>query len=108
MPERDILIEKSENIRRCLRRIREVTKMNPESLDDLNVQDIFVLNLQRAIQACIDIALHIVSSLGCELPGTMKESFEILNKNKIILSEPGDQLKKKIVFRSGEAVLSLK
>jgi len=60
MPDRDIMISKTGSIQRCLNRIKDVTSLEPASLEDQDKQDIFILNLQRAIQACIDLAAHVV------------------------------------------------
>lgn len=49
MPDKDIVLAKAGAVQRCLKRIKDVTKLNPETLDDLNTQDIFILNLQRAV-----------------------------------------------------------
>jgi len=84
MPEHDVILAKVGNIQRCLRRIRDVTGNNPESLDDIDKQDIFVLNLQRAIEATIDIASHIIASEGLGLATTVKENFTILRDAGII------------------------
>lgn len=46
MPDRDIVLAKVAAIQRCLKRIKDVTGLKPDTLDELNVQDIFVLNLQ--------------------------------------------------------------
>lgn len=62
MVERDILIAKTATIQRCLARIGEITGLDPTSLDDLDKQDIFVLNLQRAVKAAIDLAAHVAAS----------------------------------------------
>lgn len=51
MPDKDIVIAKVATIQKCLERIRDVTALDPASLDDIDKQDIYVLNLQRAIQA---------------------------------------------------------
>ncbi|GEM_PF-6906009 len=58
MPDRDIVLAKVATIQKCLDRILDVTRLDPECLEDIDKQDIFVLNLQRAIQACIDLAAH--------------------------------------------------
>ncbi|WP_337250322.1 HepT-like ribonuclease domain-containing protein [Acetomicrobium sp.] len=58
MPDKDIVLAKVATIQRCFDRIRDVTGLDPKSLEDIDKQDIFVLNLQRAIQACIDLAAH--------------------------------------------------
>jgi uncharacterized protein YutE (UPF0331/DUF86 family) len=47
-------------------------------LADYDKQDIFILNLQRAIQATIDIANLIISSEGFALPDSYRASFKIL------------------------------
>jgi uncharacterized protein YutE (UPF0331/DUF86 family) len=78
MFEPDIILAKVGNIQRCLRRIQDVTRNDPASIDDIDKQDIFVLNLQRAIEATIDIAAHLVASEGLGLATTIKDNFKIL------------------------------
>jgi len=96
----DVIYQKVENIRRCLRRIKEVTGLQPETLEDINIEDIFVLNLQRAIQSAIDLAIHIIATQNWEMPRTMRESFDVLRKNKVIPPELSEQLKKMVGFRN--------
>lgn len=69
MVDQDILLAKIASIQKCLERIRRVTGGNCDSLDDPDVQDIFVLNLQRAVQAAIDLAAHQVADEKIGLPG---------------------------------------
>jgi len=45
MPDRDIVLAKATAIQRCLKRIRDVTALNSDRLDEQDVQDIFVLDL---------------------------------------------------------------
>lgn len=42
-------------------RAREVHDHNPANLSDVTKQDSIILNIQRACEACIDLAMHIVS-----------------------------------------------
>jgi uncharacterized protein YutE (UPF0331/DUF86 family) len=100
MPDKDIILEKITNIKRCLNRIKDVTKLKPESIEDYNTQDIFILNLQRAVQAAVDIAVHIVSSEGWGVSKTIKENFVILSDNKIITKELANQMTKMVGFRN--------
>ena len=44
MPDKDVVMAKVAIIQRCLKRIKETTHLDPESLDDIDTQDIFVLN----------------------------------------------------------------
>ena len=45
---------------------------------------IYELNLQRAIQASIDLVNIVIAKEGLGLPNTYKQSFEILNKHSVI------------------------
>jgi uncharacterized protein YutE (UPF0331/DUF86 family) len=84
MPDMDVIVAKIGNIQRCLKRIKGTTNLNPDSLDDIDKQDIFVLNLQRAIESTIDIAAHIVASEGLGLASTIKDNFKFLLEANII------------------------
>lgn len=75
MPDKDVMLAKVATIQRCLKRIKETTGLNPASLDSIDTQDIFVLNLQRAVQAAIGLATHVVASEGLGLSDTIKGNF---------------------------------
>jgi len=88
------------NIQRCLRRIREKTGMDPASLDDLDIQEIFVLNLQRATQSAIDLAAHIVADEGLGLPRSLKENFRLLAKAGILSDDVAGRMEAMVGFRN--------
>ena len=69
-------------------------------LQDIDVQDIIALNLERSVQLCVDIANHILSSLDDAPAMSMAESFERLSEKKIIPDELGKNLKKAVGFRN--------
>lgn len=100
MLEPDVILAKVGNIQRCLRRIDEITGNNPDALDEIDKQDIFVLNLQRAIEATIDIATHIIASEGLGLATTIKENFNILRDAGIIDDELMKKLRSMVGFRN--------
>ena len=100
MVDKDIVLEKVKNIQNCLRRIHEKTGDDPASLFDMDVQDIFVLNLQRAVQSCIDLAAHVVSDEGLGLPSDLKENFTLLETKGILSSELSSKLQKMVGFRN--------
>ncbi len=54
----------------------------------------------QACQACIDIANLIISINGFELPSQYKQSFSILEKNKIISHEISQIMKSMVGFRN--------
>ncbi|MBI4649424.1 MAG: DUF86 domain-containing protein [Bacteroidia bacterium] len=75
MLEKDAIFSNISIIKNCLNTIKTVTNFKTDKLNDFIVQDVFVLNLQRAIQACIDIANIIISKKGLKLPASYKESY---------------------------------
>jgi len=62
MIDKDVALAKIDSIQRCLKRIKNVTGFDPESLEHLDTQEIVILNLQRAIQSSIDLAAHVTFS----------------------------------------------
>jgi len=58
-------------------------------------------HLEVAIQACLDIANHIVAALGLEKPKKKaNEVFSVLTKEKIISQETAEIMKKVIGYRN--------
>lgn len=84
METRDVILSKVATIQRCLARIGEVTGFDPESLDDIDKQDIFVLNLQRAVRAAIAIAAQIAASSTIGIPENIIGIFLQLHRARII------------------------
>lgn len=100
MVDQDVAFEKIKQIKRCLERISEKTKNNPDSLDNLDIQDVFVLNLQRAVQSAIDLASHIISDENLGLPSDMKENFILLKRHNILSEEISKKLQSMVGFRN--------
>jgi uncharacterized protein YutE (UPF0331/DUF86 family) len=100
MVERDVVLGKVGSIQRCLKRIRDVTQLKPESLQDIDVQDVFVLNLQRAVQGAIDLASHVVASEGLGMPQDIRETFLILHRAGIIPADLSERMRKMVGFRN--------
>ena len=100
MPDRDVVIAKAAAIQRCLKRIKETTGLNRNSLEDMDKQDIFVLNLQRAVQAAIDLATHIVASEGLGLSDTIRDNFKLLNNTGIINEDLTRKMESMVGFRN--------
>lgn len=100
MVDRDVIFQKISQIQNCLKRILDKTQGQSNSLDDIDVQDVFVLNLQRAIQSAIDLASHIVSDEGLGLPDELRENFSLLEKERILPAALSQRLKKMVGFRN--------
>ena len=72
----DVVANKLETIGRCLRRVREEYADNASNLRDCTKQDSIVLNLQRACEASIDLAMHIVSERDLGIPQNSRDAFD--------------------------------
>ncbi len=100
MPDKDIVLAKITSIQKCLKRIKDVTGLNPDSLEELNSQDIFILNLQRAVQSAIDLAAHVVASEGLGISDTVKGNFVLLEKERILGKRLSTKMKAMVGFRN--------
>jgi uncharacterized protein YutE (UPF0331/DUF86 family) len=75
----DVLAEKLESLRRCLRRIETKTPATAALLEaDLDAQDILSLNLQRAAQLVVGLSLHVLSTRDLPLPNNMADCIRAL------------------------------
>jgi len=97
---KDIILNKARTIERCLQRIYEEYDNNPENLKNYTKQDSIILNIQRACEASIDLAMHIVSEKKLGIPQSSREVFDILFKNKIIDEDLAGRLKAMVGFRN--------
>ncbi len=97
----NVIVAKSKIIENCLHRIHTIYDGSAQNLmDDLNKQDALVLNLQRAIQACIDLSTHISKKYQWGLPEYSRHSFEILEENNFLPKPLAANLKKMVGFRN--------
>jgi uncharacterized protein YutE (UPF0331/DUF86 family) len=96
----DIVINKIHIIGRCFKRIIEEYEGNPENLNNLTKQDSITLNIQRACEACIDLAMHIVAEKDLGIPQNSKDAFDLLLKNELINQELVSKLKAMVGFRN--------
>lgn len=96
----DILINKNETVKRCLKRIKEEYQGNPENLQNYTKQDSIILNIQRLTEAAIDIAMHIVAELDLGVPQNSREAFQFLAENNLIEEKMAEKLKAMVGFRN--------
>lgn len=76
----DVLLNKAARIERCLARIEQEYRGHEGELEkNFTQQDTVVLNLQRACQACIDMAMHKVRSRRLGLPQESRDAFRLLH-----------------------------
>ena len=101
--DRDLIDAKLESLRRCVRRLESKQPTSPEQLQsNLDLQDIVVLNLERSVQTCVDIALHLLSDMDDAIapPASMAEAFRTLQRGGIIDSPCASRMVKAVGFRN--------
>ena len=94
----DVVLNKSESIRRCLRRIEE--DYDKEFETNYTKQDAVILNIQRLIQQTIDLGAYLIKKYKLGIPKYSKEIFEILEKEKIIDEDLSKNLQNMVGFRN--------
>ena len=100
MVDRDVVLAKLGTIDRCLVRIEEVNDERRIDLLPADIEDITVLNLQRAIQAATNLAIHIVATEGYGTPDSMEDAFTLLERRRMIESELAENLRRMVEFRN--------
>lgn len=99
--DRDIVQAKLESLRRCIERIAGKTPPSTDQLaHDPDLQDIIALNLQRAVQLCVDLAAHVIVDTSSKTPSTMADNFAILQEANVITPAIADRMMKAVGFRN--------
>lgn len=99
MVERDVVLAKVETIERCLERIAEIG-LGTRNLLPIDIEELTTLNLQRAAQAVIDLATHVVATEGYGVPTSVAESFTLLESHGVLTAELAERLRKMVGFRN--------
>lgn len=73
----DIVLNKAAIIERALRRMSQEYQANP-GLDNYTHIDAMTLNVERACQAAIDLAMHIVARERLGMPQSSAEAFRLM------------------------------
>lgn len=96
----DVTLNKIAIIERCIKRIHEEYDDDPKNLKNYTKQDSIILNIQRACEACIDLAMHIVAENSYGVPQNSRDAFDLLQTNGFINSDLGTKLKAMVGFRN--------
>jgi uncharacterized protein YutE (UPF0331/DUF86 family) len=97
----DIILNKIETIKRCIKRInQEYQGFEDEIYENYTKQDSIILNLERASQATIDMATHIIRVHQYGIPKTSREVFSLLQINHILSKEISQSMQKMVGFRN--------
>lgn len=96
----DVILNKISMIERCIKRIHQEYDNNPNHLENYTKQDSIILNLQRACEASIDLAMHIVAEKKLGLPQNSRDAFTLLEAEGIIPSSLSQKMQAMVGFRN--------
>ena len=97
----DVILNKAGVIERCIARVREEYDGNDENLmSNFTRQDSIILNLQRACEATIDLAMHLVKVKKLGIPQESKDAFQFLSEAELLNKELSERLMKMVGFRN--------
>ncbi len=98
-PPDDIMLNKAAVIERCIRRIQEEYSADP-ALENYTHLDALTLNIERACQGAIDLAMHIIAQKRLGIPQSSGDAFRLLEKGKVISKELQQSLAAMTGFRN--------
>lgn len=97
----EVILAKAEIIERCLRRIAEEYAGQRENLhDNWTKQDSILLNLERACQASIGLALRVIRMRRLGVPRESREAFDILRQHQILPARLAESMAAMVGFRN--------
>lgn len=96
----DVFLNKEDLVRSCLARIRAKYGGDPAHLRDQDRQDIIVLNLQRACECVIDLAMHVVAVRELDVPQDSRDAFRQLERAGLLDEDLCRRMQRMVGFRN--------
>ncbi|MDQ7002285.1 MAG: DUF86 domain-containing protein [Ghiorsea sp.] len=97
----NILINKAAMIERCLKRIEEEYIGHEAELEsNFTRQDSIILNLQRACEAAIDAAMHVVRTHKLGIPQQSRDAFAMMQEATLLDDELSRHMQAMVGFRN--------
>jgi uncharacterized protein YutE (UPF0331/DUF86 family) len=97
----DVILNKAASIERCLHRIEEEYAGNEQNLvGNQTKQDAIVLNLQRACETAIDLAMYVVSQRKLGVPQDSRDAFTLLQTAGLLASDLAARMQRMVGFRN--------
>ncbi|QPD05900.1 MAG: hypothetical protein Nkreftii_003674 [Candidatus Nitrospira kreftii] len=97
----DVILNKAASIERCLHRIEEEYAGNDQNLvENQTKQDAIVLNLQRACETTIDLAMYMVSQQKLGVPQDSRDAFTLLQTAGILSEDFAARMQRMVGFRN--------
>ena len=97
----DVIVNKVATIERCLARVGEEYGGDERNLrDNLTRQDSIILNLQRACEASIDLAMALVKAYRLGPPQESRHAFDLLQAAGLLDAELTARMARMVGFRN--------
>ncbi|MCP9468415.1 MAG: DUF86 domain-containing protein [Nitrospira sp.] len=97
----DVILNKAASIERCLRRIeQEYAGAEQNLIGNQTKQDAIVLNLQRACETAIDLAMYVVSRRKLGVPQDSRDAFSLLHAAGILPEDLAARMQRMVGFRN--------
>jgi uncharacterized protein YutE (UPF0331/DUF86 family) len=97
----DVVLNKVASIERCVARVREEFAGDDRNLfANQTKQDSIILNLQRACETAIDLAMYLVSTRRLGVPQDSREAFSMLQAAGLLDGALAERLQRMVGFRN--------
>jgi len=96
----DTVLNKIASIERCVGRVSDEFRGDRARLDNQTVQDAVVLNLQRACEAAIDLAMHVIARDRLGLPQDSRHGFTLLEDAHVLDRYVAERMRRMVGFRN--------
>ena len=97
----DVVINKAASIERAIARAREEYADTRDNLvSNQTKQDAIILNLQRACEAAIDLAMHLVARERLGVPQSSRDAFVLLADGGLLDEELARTMGRMVGFRN--------
>ena len=96
----DIILAKVAAVRKCVGVIRKLWFENEPVVPDWVRLDVTVLNIQRAVEACLDLANHLIAANSWGLAGSAVEAIGILSDNQLLSAAETSVYRGMVGFRN--------
>ncbi|MGA6828163.1 type VII toxin-antitoxin system HepT family RNase toxin [Nitrospira sp. NS4] len=97
----DVILNKAASIERCLQRILEEYAGNNQNLvANKTKRDAIILNLQRACETAIDLAMYVVNQRRLGAPQESRDAFTLLQTAGILPADLAIRMQRMVGFRN--------
>jgi uncharacterized protein YutE (UPF0331/DUF86 family) len=97
----DVVLNKAAGIERCLTRVQEEFAGEDKNLfQNQTKQDAIVLNLQRACETAIDLAMYVVSQRKFGIPQDSRDAFALLETAGLLPHDLAVRMQRMVGFRN--------